>query len=261
MIKNIKSVILDMDGVLWRAKQPIGDLQNNFARLNNAGIKFAFATNNASQHTEDYVEKFADLGIEIIEDQVFTSAKATAQLLASRYPDGGNLYILGMDGMIRTFNDYGFEHSDGEVLAVVVGIDLSINYPKLAQATFKIRDGVPFIGTNPDVSFPTPYGQAPGAGSIIAALAAASEVEPEIVGKPMSTMFEQALSFLGTTPEETIVVGDRIETDIVGGQNAGCKTCLVLSGVTSKEKANSLDNKPDFIVDQLSNLIELIERQ
>jgi 4-nitrophenyl phosphatase len=260
MINKIKSLILDMDGVLWLGNEPIGDLNNTFSRIKNSGLKFAFATNNASSHTEDYVEKFASYGIEISREQVFTSGKVTAELLASRYPNGGKLYLIGMPGMIRTFQDFGFEHSDDEVLAVVVGIDISITYQKLALANFKIRDGVPFIGTNPDVSFPTPMGQAPGAGSLLAALEASSNVTPEIIGKPQSTIFEQAMKYLGTSPEETLVVGDRLETDILGGINAGCKTCLVLSGVTTREQVISSDLTPNYILNDLSEIIDNIEK-
>jgi 4-nitrophenyl phosphatase len=261
MIKNIKSLILDMDGVLWRASEPIVNLKDIFSRIKASRLKFAFATNNASRYTEDYVDKFADFGIDITKDQVFTSAKATAGLLASRYPDGGNLYIIGMPSMIKTFNDFGFQHSSDGTLAVVASIDFSIDYQKLSNATLKIRSGVPFIGTNPDVSFPTPIGQAPGAGSIIAAIEAASGVKAEIIGKPQPAMFEQAMRYLGTSPAETLVVGDRLETDILGGQNAGCKTCLVLSGVTTQEQAAAWTPHPDLILSDLSELIDEIENR
>jgi len=261
MINNIKSLILDMDGVLWRASEPIVNLKDIFSRIKALGLKFAFATNNASRHTEDYVVKFAGLGIDISKEQVFTSSKATAGLLASRYPDRGNLYIIGMLDMIKTFNDFGFHHSSDGALAVVIGIDFSFDYQKLTNATLKIRSGVPFIGTNPDVSFPTPVGLAPGAGSIIAAIEAASGVKPEIIGKPQPAMFEQAMKFLGTSPAETLVVGDRLETDILGGQNAGCKTCLVLSGVTTQEQADAWTPAPNLILSDLSELIDEIENR
>ncbi len=261
MINNIKSLILDMDGVLWRANEPIVDLNYIFSRIKASGLKFVFATNNASRHTEDYVAKFADLGIEITKEQVFTSARATAGLLASRFPDGGNLFIIGMPGMIKTFNDFGFQHSTDGALAVVAGIDFSIDYQKLSAATLKIRDGIPFIGTNPDVSFPTPVGQAPGAGSIIAAIEAASGVKAEIIGKPKAAMFVQAMKYLGTSPSDTLVVGDRLDTDILGGQNAGAKTCLVLSGVTNQEQAKTWTPQPDLILNDLSELINEIEKR
>ena len=152
----------------------------------------------------------------------------------------------------------GFVHSSNNPLAVVAGLDRNVTYEKINQATYLINKGTPFIGTNPDKSLPTPEGFAPGAGSILAAIEAATNVQPEIIGKPQPTMFLHALNHLDEKPENTLVIGDRLETDIAGGQLAGCRTALVLSGVTTKEMAEKWKPGPDFIAENLNELIEIL---
>jgi 4-nitrophenyl phosphatase len=137
-------------------------------------------------------------------------------------------------------------------------MDRGINFQKLKKATLLIRSGIPFYFTNPDRTFPTPEGLIPGAGALLAALEVASDVTPIIAGKPSTTLFEFALERLGTKPEETLVVGDRLETDILGGQRAGCKTALVLSGIAKKEDAKTWQPKPDMVLNELSDLLRVI---
>jgi 4-nitrophenyl phosphatase len=139
---------------------------------------------------------------------------------------------------------------------VVVGIDRQLSYEKLCRATLLIRSGVPFIGANPDRTFPTPEGLIPGAGAILAAIETATSVKPLIMGKPSPAMYQLALERLGTSPAETLVVGDRLETDIAGAQVIGCRTALVLSGVTSEADAYAWQPPPDFIARNLASLVE-----
>jgi 4-nitrophenyl phosphatase len=150
----------------------------------------------------------------------------------------------------------GFFQAEEKVLAVVVGLDRSLTYKQLEIATLLIRTGVPFIGTNPDRSFPTPKGLVPGAGAILAALEAATNVNPVIVGKPSPEMYLLALERLRTAASETLVVGDRLETDILGAQSIGCHTALVLSGVSSAEQASLWTPAPDYVVRDLTELLE-----
>lgn len=253
---SVKALILDMDGVIWRSRQPIGDLKGIFGALVDKNIKYCFATNNSSRTIDSYVEKLLELGVPITRDQIFTSGKTTAELLASQHPTGGNVFVVGMSGLEETLLEYGFKNSTENPVAVVCGIDYTISYEKLRAATLLVRAGIPFIGTNPDKTFPTPEGQAPGAGAIIAAIAAATDTAPMIVGKPQPTMFLNALQFLGENSKDVVVVGDRLETDITGGQAAGCKTALTLSGVTSHQQAKSHSPSPDFIVEDLATLVD-----
>jgi 4-nitrophenyl phosphatase len=259
-LSNIKALILDMDGVLWRDDTPIGDLPAIFARMRERGLKVAMATNNATKTVDEYLEKFSGFGVTLEPWQIVSSAYAAADVLGKEFPDGGAVFIVGENGIRRALAERGFQpitDPDDETIpvAVVGGIDREVTYGKLRRATLHIRAGVPFYGTNPDKTFPTPLGLVPGAGAILAAIEAATGVEPIIIGKPLPAMMHMALEKLGTEPEETLVVGDRLETDIAAGQAADCKTALVLSGVSSREQAHSWQPAPDFIVEDLTTLI------
>jgi len=252
---NISAMIFDMDGVIWRAETPIGKPDQIFSTLKSHGIKIAYATNNSTKTILSFQNKLEIMGIESTPDQVFTSAKATAQYLKNEHPLGGDVYVVGMTGLHETLESFGFTIGNQDCLAVVVGMDETLTYDKLREATLLIRQGVPFIGTNPDKTFPSPLGLVPGAGSMLAAIEAATDTAPIIIGKPKATMFLQALEYLEEAPENVLVIGDRLETDIAGGQAAGCKTALVLSGVSTKEQAEMWTPSIDFISSDLTSLI------
>ena len=260
MIPNIKALILDMDGVLWRDSTPIGDLPAIFARISERGLKVALATNNATRTTDEHLEKIAGFGVKLEPWQIISSAATAANVLGKRFPNGGAVFIVGENGIQRALDEHGFQpivDPDDKTIpmAVVSSFDRAVTYQKLSRATLHIRAGVPFYGTNPDKTFPTPEGLVPGAGAILASIEAATDVKPIIIGKPEPAMIYMALEKLGTLPEETLVVGDRLETDIAAGQAAGCKTALVLSGVSTHEQAEKWEPAPDFIFDDLSNLL------
>jgi 4-nitrophenyl phosphatase len=262
-LSNIKALILDMDGVLWRDQAPIGDLPEIFARMRERGLKVALATNNATRTVDEYLEKFSGFGVTLEAWQIVSSATATAEALYKRFPDGGEVFLVGENGIRHALEERGFrpitDPRDKTVPVAVVGsLDRYLNYEKLRRATLHIRKGVPFYGTNPDKTFPTPYGLVPGAGAILAAVEAATDVKPVLFGKPLPAMMYMALEKLGTKPEETLVVGDRLETDISAGQAAGCKTALVLSGVSGREQAEDWQPAPDLIVEDLATLVTLI---
>ena len=202
-----------------------------------------------------FVEKLASFGVRVEPWQIINSAQATAHYLSQQYPEGGPVYIVGEPGLAAILAEQGFTHSVENPLAVVAALDRGINYEKLRQATLLIRDGVPFIGTNPDRTFPTPEGQVPGAGAILATIESATDVAPLVIGKPNPAMYEFALERMGVTPEETLVVGDRLETDIAGAQNLGAPCALVLSGVTDEARAWEWEPSPDLIVDNLASVL------
>ena len=257
---HIKALILDMDGVLWRDNTPIGDLPSIFACMRSRGFKVVLATNNATKTVDEYLEKFSNFSVTLEPWQIISSALATADVLGKRFPNGGAVFTVGENGLQRALEERGFEaivDPDNETVpvAVIGGMDREVTYAKLRRATLHIRAGVPFYGTNPDKTFPTPLGIVPGTGAILAAIEAATGVEPTIIGKPLPAMMYTALAKLGTKPEETLVVGDRLETDIAAGQAAGCKTALVLTGVSSREQANQWKPAPDFIFEDLTALV------
>jgi 4-nitrophenyl phosphatase len=258
ILPGVRALILDMDGVLWRDNQPIGDLSYIFQEFNRRGFRIALATNNATRSVKQYLEKLSRFGVVLENWQVINSSLAVASYLQKRFAAGGFVYVVGEDGLIQTLQEYGFMMSDQNVLAVVAGMDRTLTYGKLRTATLLIRSGAAFIGTNPDRTFPTPHGLVPGAGSILAALEAATDVQPIVVGKPFPEMYRFALDRLGCTPQETLVVGDRLETDIAGAQALGCRTALVLSGVTSQEEALKWSPQPDLVVADLANLLNFL---
>ncbi len=252
---KIRALILDMDGVLWRSNEPIGDLPAIFAEIEKCGWKVVLATNNATKSIQQFLAKLESFGVHLEPWQVINSAQATAHYLSQLHPEGGRVYVVGEPGLVETLDENGFIHSEEKPLAVVVALDHGINYEKLRTATLMIRSGVPFIGTNPDRTFPTPEGQVPGAGAILATIEAATDVKPLIIGKPNPAMYQFALERMGMTPEETLIVGDRLETDIAGGQNLGSPCALVLSGVTSEAAAWEFSPAPEMIADNLTNVI------
>lgn len=257
---SIKALILDMDGVVWKADAPIGDLPKTFARIRERGLKFVFATNNGTKTPEEYRQKLSSLGVEVDASQVVTSALAVAHMLEQKYPRGTKIFMIGGPGVREALEEKGFEllsvESAPEAKALVVGIDRTITFDKVAEATLLVRAGVPFYATNTDRTFPTPRGEIPGAGSWLSVITTATRVEPIVAGKPFPTMMEFSLERLGTSKEETLVVGDRLETDIASGQAAGCPTAAVLSGVSTREQVAAWKPSPTVVAESLGELVE-----
>jgi len=251
-------MILDMDGVLWRADQPIGNLNTIFNEIEGRGIKVVLATNNATLTVDQYLDKLRRFDVTLAAWQIVNSAIAVVKHLLHQYPNGGPVYVIGETGILNALSEHGFYPGDKNVLAVIVSMDRNLTYEKLRIASMFIQSGVQFIGTNPDRTYPTPYGLVPGTGSILAALEAATNVKPVIVGKPSTEMYSIALDRMGVTSSETMVVGDRLETDIAGAQELGCQTALVLSGVSNEEDANRWEPPPDYIANNLANLLEIL---
>ena len=258
---NIKALILDMDGVIWKGDAPIGDLPAIFKRIRERGLKFVFATNNGTKTPEEYQQKLAGLGVEINASQVVTSSLGVAFMLATtlKYPRGARIFVIGEDGVRVALEEKGFEvlsvEDAPQAQAVVMGIDRDINFQKVTEATLLVRAGIPFYTTNTDKTFPTPRGEIPGSGSWLSVVISATGVEPIVAGKPFPYLMELALEKLGTKKEETLVGGDRLETDIAAGQGVGCPTALVLSGVSTKEQAAQWTPRMDLIAGSLADLV------
>ena len=249
-----------MDGVVWKADAPIGDLPKIFERIRERGLKFVFATNNGTKTPEDYQQKLKELGVEIEASQVVTSAMGIAFMLTQKYPRGTKIFMIGEDGIRVALEEKGFEvlstEQAPEAQVFVMGIDRTINFQKVAEAALLVRAGIPFYTTNTDRTFPTPRGEIPGSGSWVSVITHATGIEPIIAGKPFPYLMQLSLERLGSKKEETLVVGDRLETDIAAGQAVGCPTALVLSGVSTKEQADSWRPSPNIIADSLSVLVK-----
>ena len=247
-----------MDGVLWRGSQALPGLNAFFDRLCERQLDFVLTTNNSSRTQQDYVDKLARMGVCGIQPRhIVTSGTATVSYLRTCYSPGTPLHVLGGDGLKRMLTEAGYQLVDTCAEAVVCGIDFDLTYDKARMATLLIRAGARFIGTNPDPSFPSPEGLVPGAGSIIALIEAASGQTPTIIGKPERGMFDAALRQLGACPEETLMIGDRIGTDIAGAQALGIQTALVLTGVETEESLRESKVKPDRVFAGLPELIEV----
>lgn len=260
----LKGVILDMDGVLWRGTQPLADLEDIFSQLEEMDLRLMTVTNNSTKTPAAYIKKLSQLGVNLEAWQVLNSSEASAGYLKSRFPQGGPVYIVGEHGLIQALEDNGFYHQneDGNgrnsILAVVAGMDRELTYQKIDRAAHLIRSGKLFIGTNPDKTYPTPEGLSPGAGVVLKAIETASGEKPIVLGKPRSGIFQIALDRLGCSSKEVLMIGDRLETDIKGAQLVGCRTGLVLSGVTSKGKGEKFTPRPDLVADNITEMIAML---
>ncbi len=258
-LRAIRAVLCDMDGVLWHGDRPLPGLQAFFEHLRRESIPFTLVTNNASKTPHQYVEKLARFGIEVAEAEVLNSALAAASYLRERAPAGTKVYPVGGEGVHEALREAGFtlvgeeaSHAD----YVVVGWDPALTWRKMARATLLIRKGAIFVGTNPDRTFPAEEGQVPGNGAQLAMLEAATDCKPIVVGKPSPELYRQALARMGRRPQETLVIGDRLDTDILGGVRLGALTAMVLSGVHGEAELRRSLVSPDFVFRDLAALVE-----
>jgi 4-nitrophenyl phosphatase len=253
-LKNITHLIIDMDGVLYRGNEPLPGLHPFFAFLRQKPIPFILATNNSTHTPEQYVDKLARMGVEVSPPEILTSGQATARALAREYPPGTRVHVFGMPSFQEAMLKEGFILADADVAVVAASMDRDVTYEKLKRATLLIRGGARFIATNRDPTYPSEEGLLPGTGSMIAALETASGVRPAAIGKPEPTMFQLAMAQMGARPETTATIGDRLDTDILGGQRAGLTTICVLSGASSRAEAEAFG--PDYIFEDIADLLK-----
>ena len=253
-------LILDLDGVIWVGERPIQEAVEAVRRLKELGLKIMFVTNNSTRSRRDYETRLRSLGLDVNVEEIMNSGYATALLLREKY-GGGSAYVVGEIGLVEELEGQGLKvltreecWRDGADF-VIVGMDREFNYWKIATSMRAIRHGALFVATNGDKTFPSEMGLLPGAGSMIAAISAASGKEPDIVvGKPSSHIFDIALKKLGLRRDKVLVIGDRIDTDVEGARRAGMKSLLVLTGVTREEELRSSAIKPDFVLSSISEM-------
>jgi NagD protein len=249
-----KSIISDMDGVIYRGKTLVEGAKDFVHRMIETQTKFLFLTNNSEQTAIDLLRKLERMGMEgLTEENFITSAMATATFLAAQKP-GGSAYIIGGNGLASELYKVGFSITDNHPDYVVVGKTTSFNYEMMKKAMRLIEGGAKFIATNPDTIDPTEGGNEPAAGCILASLEVATGRKPYIVGKPNSLMMMIARKKLGTHSSDTVMIGDRMDTDIVGGLEAGMTTCLVLSGVSTLDTLEHFPYKPDYIFKSVAEI-------
>jgi 4-nitrophenyl phosphatase len=261
---NIKALIIDMDGVLWHGDKAIAGLTAFFQLLRDKQIRFILATNNASLTREQYVAKLAKMGVAVALDEILTSGIATALYLAERYePSKTRVYVLGEDGASQPLAERGFILTGlYEVTAdiVVCGKDSTLTWDKLATATLNVRNGATFIGTNADTTLPTEHGITHGNGAILAAIQTGSGVAPMCIGKPEPIIYQQAIALLGAELDQTIAIGDRLETDILGAVNTGIRSIMVLTGISSVADLIDSDYQPTWVLPDLEAVTAAIKK-
>ncbi len=250
----MKSFISDMDGVIYRGKNIIPGAKEFVEKMKKNGNKFIFLTNNSEETPIDLKRKLENMGFVGIEEENFiTSAMATATFLQNQKP-GGTVYVIGGGGLSNELYKAGFSISENNPDYVVVGKTKSFNFEMIKKAVNLINKGAKFIGTNPDVVDPVEGGIEPACGSLLASIEIATGKKPFVVGKPNAIMMTIAKEKLGVHSDDTIMIGDRMDTDIIGGLEAGMKTCLVLSGVSTMETLKEYPYKPDYIVNNVGEL-------
>ncbi|MEE8497221.1 MAG: HAD-IIA family hydrolase [Acidimicrobiia bacterium] len=249
------NVVFDLDGVIFLGAEAISGAGAALAAIAASGTNVIFATNNATKTTDHVANRIAaDTGFAAPPQSIATAATSVAEALGA---DDDPILVVGESGLVETLVASGrtITADASSARSVVVGLDRDITYDKLEQAATAIRRGARFIATNTDVTFPMPWGPVPGAGAIVAAIAAASESTPEVTGKPHQPMVRHISHLLG--PGDTWVVGDRPETDLALARAAGWKAVLTLTGITRSIEDVPQDLQPDLVIESIADLTEM----
>ena len=250
---SIKNYLIDMDGVLIRGAAMIPGADQFIRRLQESKARYLVLTNNSIYTPRDLAHRLRTLGLEIPEETIFTSAMATARFLHSQQEEG-KVFIIGESGLTQPIYEMGFVVTDIDPDYVVLGETAAYNYELITKAIRMIEAGAIFIATNPDVSGPSDVGTVPGCGAMAALIEKVTGKAPFFVGKPNPLMIRSALNYLDVHSEDTIMVGDRMDTDIIGGVESGLETILVLSGVTRREDIERFPYRPKWVFDSVADI-------
>jgi HAD superfamily hydrolase (TIGR01457 family) len=259
IIKKAKCILFDMDGTLFVGDKLIKGAAEIIEYLRERGTPYYFLTNNSSRSRSDYVQKLAVLGLPIPDEKIFSSGEATAIYLQQKHP-GAKIFLVGTPSLEKEFLGYGFELTEGDPDYVVLGFDTTLTYEKLSKLCEFVAAGKAYIATHADVVCPTENGFIPDVGSFIALVEAAANRKPDtVIGKPNRPMIDAIVEKTGCSPEEMVMVGDRLYTDIALGK-FGVNTVLVLSGETQLEQVANSAFQPDIIFNDVGELLKLIRR-
>lgn len=235
LIHRYDALVCDLDGVVYRGKDPVPYAVESLNAARTGGVGIAYATNNASRPPEAVADHLRRLGVDAAGDAVVNSAQAGAAALAQNLDEGSVVLAIGGDGVTQALRERGFQIATdaaaGDVAAVLQGYGAAVSADQLAEAAYAIQGGARWVATNTDLTLPTARGTAPGNGSLVAAVRCAVQVDPEVVGKPGALMYTMAADRLRSTPERTLAIGDRLETDVAGATAAGMDCLHVLTGV------------------------------
>jgi NagD protein len=253
--REIRSWLLDMDGVLVREDDAIPGADEFLTALREKALPFLVLTNNSIYTPRDLAARLLRSGLDVPEDSIWTSALATGKFLAEQRP-GGSAFVIGEAGLTTALHTAGYTLTDASPDYVVLGETRTYSFERITQAIRLIADGARFIATNPDTVGPSPDGPLPATGSVAALITRATGVDPYYVGKPNPLMMRSALNTLDAHSESAAMVGDRMETDIVSGLEAGMHTVLVLTGLTERADAERFPYRPSRIVASVAELID-----
>lgn len=242
-----------MDGVLVRGSEPIPGAQQFIERLIEKEIRFAVLTNNPMYTPRDLQRRLTNVGLEVPHDRLFTSAMATARFLSRQMPDG-SAYVIGETGLTTALHDVNYVLTDRDPDYVVLGETTNYSFERISKAVRLVAAGARFIATNPDPSGPSENGIEPACGAMAALIEKATGIAPYFVGKPNPLMMRSALRFLGAHSEEAVMVGDRMDTDIVAGMESGLETILVLTGVTREDEVLRFPYRPTRVLPSIADI-------
>src|SRR5690242_4312623 len=252
--RDIRSWLMDMDGVLVREEHPIPGADRFIGRLRELERPFLVLTNNSIYTPRDLSARLALSGLEVPEGAIWTSALATARFLEDQRP-GGTAFVIGESGLTTALHDVGYTINERDPEYVVLGETRTYSFERIAHAIRLIGRGAKFIATNPDPTGPAPDGPLPATGSVAALISRATGRDPYFVGKPNPLMMRTALNSLDAHSEETAMIGDRMDTDIVAGIEAGLETILVLTGVTTEADTELFPYRPSRVVESVAELV------
>src|SRR5262245_33329666 len=255
--RPVHTWLTDMDGVLVHEEDPIAGASEFIGALEASGLKYLLLTNNSIFTRRDLRARLLGSGIDVPENRIFTSALATADFLDEQRP-GGSAYVVGESGLITAMHDIGYAMTYGHPHYVVLGETRTYSFEAITRAIRLIENGARFIATNPDPSGPSHQGTLPATGSVAALISTATGRRPYFVGKPNPLMMRSALNRIQAHSETTVMVGDRMDTDIVSGLEAGLQTCLVLTGSTRREQVERFPYRPTCVVDSIADLVDLV---
>jgi NagD protein len=256
--RAVRAWLSDMDGVLVHEEEPIPGAAEFVARLTGSGRPFLLLTNNSIYTPRDLKARLHRSGIDVPEDAIWTSALATAQFLDGQRPEG-TAYVIGEAGLTTALHEIGYTMSERDPEYVVLGETRTYSFEAITTAIRLIEKGARFIATNPDVSGPSVHGPIPATGSVAALITKATGVQPYFVGKPNPLMMRSALNRIDAHSETTVMVGDRMDTDMVAGLEAGLRTILVLTGSTRRDQVERFPYRPTHVVDSVADVVDLVD--
>jgi NagD protein len=258
--REIRSWLMDMDGVLVREEDAVAGADEFIAALRSHQIPFLVLTNNSIYTPRDLAARLRNRGIDVPEERIWTSALATARFLEDQRP-GGSAYVIGEAGLTTALHSVGYTMTDASPDYVVLGETRTYSFERITQAIRLIHSGARFIATNPDATGPSLQGPMPATGSVAALITRATGIDPYFVGKPNPLMIRSALNAIDAHSETAAMIGDRMDTDIVSGLEAGMETILVLTGMTDQREAERHPYRATRIVDSVADLREEIQGQ